>query len=173
MHDFEAMLSGGHPNSLGRTVEVVEAVLADQDRLGALLDCYASDDPVVRLRASNALKRIEAERHDWLIPCIDRLIDGVGTLDQPSAQWTLAQLFGRLAKDMTADQRRSVEELLRRNLAQSTDWIVLNTTLDTLAEWARDDTALRDWLRPHAERLSLDGRKSVAARATKILKRLR
>ena len=31
--EFQAMLAGGHLNSLGRTVEVVEIVLADQPRL--------------------------------------------------------------------------------------------------------------------------------------------
>ena len=30
---FEVMLKGGHPNSLGRTVEVVDIVLANPDKL--------------------------------------------------------------------------------------------------------------------------------------------
>ena len=34
---FAAMLTGGHPNSLGRTVEVVDRVLADQRRLRELI----------------------------------------------------------------------------------------------------------------------------------------
>lgn len=50
--DFEEMLTGGHPNSLGRTVEVVDAVLADRARLARLYACYFSDDEVVRLRTS-------------------------------------------------------------------------------------------------------------------------
>ncbi|HEV7227812.1 hypothetical protein [Brevundimonas sp.] len=172
MDDFRVMLSGGRPNSLGRTVEVVEAVLADRARLGELLDCYGSDDPLVRLRASNALKRVEAQRHDWLAPVIDRLLSEVGALDQASAQWTLAQLFGRLAADMDGDQRRAAEALLRRNLVESDDWIVLNTTIDTLAVWARTDADLRDWLRPHLQRLSRDGRKSLASRASKLAAKL-
>jgi hypothetical protein len=32
---FESMLTGGHPNLLGRTLEVVELVLADAKRLPA------------------------------------------------------------------------------------------------------------------------------------------
>ena len=59
---FEDMLTGGHPNSLGRTVEVVEMVLANPDRFDELFNCYKSDNAVVRLRTSNAMKRIEAER---------------------------------------------------------------------------------------------------------------
>lgn len=37
---FEEMLTGGHPNSLGRTVEVVELVLLSQARL---TDLYLVD----------------------------------------------------------------------------------------------------------------------------------
>ena len=54
--DFEEMLSGGHPNSLGRTLELVDIILADASELPRLLDCYRSSDAVVRLRTSSALK---------------------------------------------------------------------------------------------------------------------
>ena len=37
---FEEMLAGGHPNSLGRTIEVADIVLADSKRLSDLYNCY-------------------------------------------------------------------------------------------------------------------------------------
>ncbi|WP_420640681.1 hypothetical protein [Candidatus Leptofilum sp.] len=70
---FELMLKGGHPNSLGRTVVVVEMVLADRARVGELYTCYQSEDAVVRLRTSNALKRISSEQPEWLVPHLERL----------------------------------------------------------------------------------------------------
>ena len=173
---FEDMLTGGHPNSLGRTVEVVEQVLADPARFEELFSCYQSEDAVVRLRVSNAMKRIEAERHDLLVPYIDRLIGEVGALDQASAQWTLAQLFARLAPDMDRDmdrgQRAGALTIMKRNLANHDDWIVLNATIETLAAWAAEDIDLSAWLRPHLQRLSTDSRKSVAKRASKKLSAL-
>ena len=173
MHErFEDMLTGGHPNSLGRTPEVATAVLARPARLAELFGCYAAADPVVRLRTSNALKRVEAARPDLLVPCIDRLIDEVGALDQASAQWTLAQLFDRLAGAMDPAQRARALGLLQRNLAAHDDWIVLNATMETLSRWAADDPGLRRWLLPHLERLSTDRRKSVAARARRHRRRL-
>lgn len=162
------MLAGGHPNSLGRTLEVVEAVLADRSRLQELFECYRSKDPVVRLRTSNALKRVDAERHDWLIPLIDSLIDEVGCLDQPSAQWTLAQLFLRLGPAMSPGQSARALAVLKRNLEQHNDWIVLNATMEMLFQWSRDRPELRDWLRPHLQRLQKDPRKSVGGRAKKL-----
>ena len=170
--NFEAMLTGGHPNSLGRTEEVVAIVLADPTRFTDLLDCYRSDDDVVRLRVSSALKRIEPTRRDLILDHLDRYVTLAAALDQPSADWTLAQLFGRMADDLTPAWKDKAQALLKRNLAEKTDWIVLNTTMETLTGWAKGDEALADWLRPHLERLAGDNRKSVAARARKYQKAL-
>jgi HEAT repeat protein len=166
---FEEMLSGGHPNSLGRTVEVVDHVIGDRSRLDELLACYQSQDPVVRLRTSNAIKRIEAQRHDWLVPLIDRLLDDVGAVDQASAQWTLAQLLLRLGPDLSPAQRTRAVSLLQANLEHQTDWIVLNTTMETLHEWSLTNPDLRAWLEPHLRRLTGDSRKSVRGKANKLL----
>lgn len=170
---FEAMLTGGHPNSLGRTVDVVEQVVADPERFDELYRCYRSNDAVVRLRTSSAMKRVEAENHRLLVPYIDRFIDEIGTLDQASAQWTLAQLFDRLAADMNPAQHAAALAIMKRNLAHHDDWIVLNATMQTLAAWAEGDQALKLWLKPHLERLSANRRKSVASRATKALRALK
>ena len=55
---FEQSLKGGHPNSLGNTLEVVDAVLGNTDKMEDLFLCYQSNDETVRLRTSNAFKRI-------------------------------------------------------------------------------------------------------------------
>lgn len=169
MENFRDMLTGGHPNSLGRTVEVVETVLADRSRLEELYGCYGSDDAVVRLRTSSALKRVEVAAHDWLIPYLDRLIGEIGNLDQASAQWTLADLFGRYYRDLTDAQYKAAVDIMKRNLTQNDDWIVLNTTIETLAVWSRENPGLLKWLKPQLERLAADPRKSVAGRAKKKL----
>jgi hypothetical protein len=57
---FEIMLTGGHPNSLGRTTEVVKKILENPELLENLYQCYFSRDEVVRLRTSNAFKRVAA-----------------------------------------------------------------------------------------------------------------
>ncbi len=168
---FEKMLTGGHPNSLGRTIEVVDIVLADDSRMEELFLCYRSADEVVRLRVSNAMRRVQAERPDLVLPYIDRLIDEIGALDQASAQWTLPKLFEGATEGMTADQHARAEALVKRNLAKHEDWIVLNNSIEYLAARAKADKALLAWLLPHLERLSGDARKSVAGRAKKWLKK--
>lgn len=154
---------------MGNTVEVVETVLQNPELFDALFQCYFSEDEVVRLRTSNAMKRICKANKALLLPYLDRFLSEIANIDQASTQWTLAQLFGMLTDELSAEQRNKATKLLQHNLATHTDWIVLNTTMETLARWAKDQESLRAWLMPHLQRLASDSRKSVASKARKML----
>lgn len=166
------MLSGGHPNSLGRTLEVVDAVLADRSRLDDLYRCYFGDDEVVRLRVSSAIKRVTIEHPDWTMDFIDGLQSEVAAIDQASTRWTLALLFDLMADLLSPQQRARAVEIMQENLAEQSDWIVLNNSMKVLGRWAETDPRLAEWLLPHARRLARDERRSVAADARKLLKHL-
>lgn len=170
---FAEMLEGGHPNSLGRTGAVVGIVLADPARLEELFATMADPDEVVRMRAGDALEKVCREQPGWLLPHVDRLLGDLGHLQQPSVQWHVAQMLQHLRGDLSEDEVRRATELLQRNLSRSTDWIVLNVTMDVLAGWARRDPSLAAWLVPQLERLRQDSRPSVAKRAATRLAELR
>lgn len=170
---FEAQLSGGHPNSLGNTVEVAAAVLRAEGLVDELIQTYASADEVVRLRVSNALKRICKEQPGWIYARLARIEEWVDQIEQPSAQWTLAQMYSLLSDRLTSAQKNAAVARLQGFLSGSTDWIVLNFSMQTLAEWALSEEEIRDWLAPVLETLSSDSRKSVAARAKKLARVLR
>lgn len=166
------MLTGGHPNSLGRTEEVVALVLADRGRLDELYGCYFSADEVVRLRVSSAMKRVTIAHPEWTMEFMEGLQREVAAIDQASTQWTLALIFD-LTRDLMTDRQRSrALEIMEHNLANHDDWIVLNNSMRVLGSWAVDDEELRLRLRPHAQRLVEDPRKSVSATASRLLERL-
>ncbi len=165
---FEQMLTGGHPNSLGRTLGVVEIVLANQKKLPELYGCYFSSDEVVRLRTYNAMKRVSLEQPQWLVPHIDGLLTEIAAIDQASTQWTLALLYNTLLAYMTPEQRKGALKVMKHNVDKHTDWIVLNNTMEILTIWAQEDAALKKWLRSRLERHKADERTSVAARARKF-----
>lgn len=169
---FEHMLTGGHPNSLGRTIEVVDLIFADPARLEELYQCYFSADEVVRLRVSNAFKRIARAQPTWFLPYVDRFLGEIAHIRQASTQWTLAQLFSESDGWLTPAQRAAAIEIVKRNLTSWDDWIVLNQSLEALAHWARADAELRAWLKSQAERLAQDPRKSVAKKASQVLKQV-
>ncbi len=170
MNNFEERLKGGHPNSLGNTIEIVEEVLMDETKFDDLFQCYFSKDEVVRLRTSNALKRICREEKTIIVPYIDRLINDISQIDQASTKWTLSQLFGMLEEDMNKKQIEKAKNIMKNNLEKHTDWIVLNMTMETLAKWAQNDEELKKWLKPQFEKLSKDKRKSVSNKANKLMR---
>jgi hypothetical protein len=79
---YEERLTGGHPNSLGNTIEVVADVLAHPERIEELYQCYFSEDEVVRLRVSNAMKRLARANGDLLFPYLDRFLKDISKIDQ-------------------------------------------------------------------------------------------
>ena len=170
--EFVSMLSGGHPNSLGRTEEVVVFVLADRAEMDALFKCYFCDDEIVRLRVSSAMKRVAIAKPEWVIDYMDRLQNEVAAIDQASNQWTLPLLFDLTKSFQSATQKHRAIEIMQNNLSHHKDWIVLNNTMQVLFEWSEEDAPLRSWLITHLKRLKNETRKSVAGRAQKLLAKI-
>lgn len=164
-------LGGGDPRSLGEVPDVVAAVVNSRDQLPELFECLFHDDAVVRMRSADALEKVARVRPVWLQPFVERLLGEVAAIDQPSVQWHLAQLLAEVPLD--AGQRRRAVDLLKVNLENATDWLVLNLTMDSLTSLAGEDAALRSWLVPVLLRRCADPRPSVAKRANRCLARLR
>lgn len=168
---FEERFKGGHPNSLGNTIEIVDEVLADKSKLPELVNTWFSEDEIVRLRVANGVRRVCVQNPVWIAAYLDLLLGDIAAIDQPSTQWTLAKLFEMLESRMTPSQKAQATRIMQNNLANHNDWIVLNNSMETLAHWAATDASLMNWLKPHLERLSMDSRKSVSGRAKKLIKR--
>jgi HEAT repeat protein len=167
--NFEEMLTGGHPNSLGNTIKVVEIILKDKSRFDELYHCYFSEDEVVRLRVSNAMKRICKEHPEWLVPYLDKFLEKISKINQASTQWTLSQLFLWLEKELSPVQKDKAIKIMQTNLDKSNDWIVQNATIETLGIWSKEDAKLKSWLIPRLEKFAKSSRKSVSGRAKKML----
>lgn len=172
-NNFEARLAVGKPNSLGNTVEVAHEVLTRPELFEELFNCYFSENEWVRLRVSNAMKRIGTSLPEMLVPYIDRLLVEISEIDQYSTQWTLAQLFDVLSGWLSPEQKAAAINIMKRNLLKYDDWIVLTQTMNTLGKWAKKDQKLAQWLIPELERCNDDSRKAVAGKAFKTLKSLK
>lgn len=111
---FAKMLTGGHPNSLGRTEEVVGLVLADRARLEGLFATMSDPDEVVRLRVGDALEKVCREQPGWFVLNVTMdVLTGWAQPDPRLAGW-LAPELERLAQD----DRASVAGRASRRLAE-------------------------------------------------------
>ena len=97
MRNFEGRLTGGHPNSLGNTIEVVEEVLANIDSFDELFNCQFSSDEAVKMQVSNALKRICKEKEDLLVPFLGRFLSEITATAETSIHWSL--FFNRSSRN--------------------------------------------------------------------------
>ena len=169
---FKTMLSGGHPNSLGRTLEVVDIVLNNKNNLIYLFECYLSNDATVRLRVSNAFKRIFRQNPNWFAGYVDKFQILIPTLNQPSAEWTLAQLHLEFCYLLTEKQKSKAINISKEQLKNSKDWIVIIQTMNFLEKVAKEDESLRHWLLIKLDLISKDKRKTVSKKAKEIFQSL-
>ena len=161
-------LSGGDPRTLRNVDEVVEIALAEPERLDELIRCVLeSDDEIVRMRAGDALEKACRPQPPLLQPHVWLLLGAMSRIHQHSVQWHVAQMLGHVR--LTPKQRHRAARLMNENLDESTDWIVLNCSLDTLAVLARQDPAVVDDLRHQLRRHEQSSYKSLANRARKLL----
>lgn len=171
INPFEEMLTGGHPNSLGNTLEVVEIILNNKGLLDDLIACYRSDDAVVRLRVSNAVKRVTKEKPEWAAVYLDDFLGWISEINQASTKWTLSTLYVLLAAYMDTGQRNQAIQIMKKNLHYD-DWIVQNTTAEALYHFAVDEPQLAQWLKPELKKMMSSRHKSVAKRSQKLLEKL-
>lgn len=90
------MLAGGGRNTIGRVPEVVGIALVDDAIRAELAGLLESDDPVVRLRAADALEKVARSRPGLLQPFKDMLLSLAETETQMEVRWHLAQMLPRL-----------------------------------------------------------------------------
>jgi YjbR protein len=167
---FRTVLSGGNPRTLVGVEDVLAELRGRPSRLPELLDCCSETDPVVRMRAADALEKFARQRPDLVALHVDRLHTELAASPQPSLQWHLAQIWGEVP--LSAAQQHRATEWLTRTLDEAEDWIVLTNAMSALAALADTDPSLRPALRERLRRHATSRLPSVAKRANRLLERL-
>jgi hypothetical protein len=126
------VLSEGSPNSLGRLIEVLEWIKANEFTMDGLLDLYEKEDRYVSMRVSNMLKRLWREDNQTILIHINRIINQAKLLKNPTFRWTLAQIYDELFLDLSAKQKDQLLIEIQKNLELGDDWIMLSQSMKAL-----------------------------------------
>jgi len=162
---------GGKSNSLGRSQEVIESVLADHDRLDELYACLFMPDGWARMRAADAIEKVCRVNPAWIEQYTDRILTDLSTSRQPSIQWHLAQIYRQI--DLTLQQRQSVILWLENLLSTvDVDWIVSANVMDTLLYFVRSNLYKKQNLERLIAVQQNHASKSVRKRCAKLLDEL-
>jgi hypothetical protein len=166
---LKAALSGGNRTSLGRTHEVVADVLASPLKFSALMACLAEEDPVLRLRASDAIEKISRLKPEWLAPFKLQILGIAGRVDQIEVRWHMAQILPRL--NLTPRERTVAIDILFDYL-QDRSSIVKTHAMQAFADFAASDSKLKTKVLPLLEELTQIGTPAMRARGRKLLSHL-
>jgi HEAT repeat protein len=169
MTDILQKLTGGDRRSIGRSDEVVADVLADPALFGILFEGMLSDDPLVRMRAADAVEKITARRPDYLRPYKTRLLEEVAAVEQQEVRWHLAQIFSRLELD--SGERATVYAILLTYLEDESK-IVKTFSMQALADLAGQDETYRPLVIAILEKQTAAGSPAMQSRGRVLLKKL-
>ncbi len=170
MPDILKKLEGGDRRSIGQVAKVVEAVNAQPALFDTVFKAMLVDDPIVRMRAADAVEKITANQPHYLQPHKDTLINQVAHVNQQEVRWHVAQLLPRLS--LNRRERETVVEILFGYL-QDKSKIVKTFALQALADFAEEDGSLRLRVVAAIEEMVQCGSPAVINRGKKLLARLR
>ena len=163
------LLTGGTRQSLGRSGEAVSVVAERPEEFVALMACLWDEDPVVRMRAADAVEKVTRDRPDLLQPYKRELPGLAREAVQQELRWHLALMLPRLK--MSASERRRAYDSLRVYL-EDRGSIVRTHAMQGLADLARQDAALRAEVVETIRELTRSGTAAMKARGRKLLREL-
>jgi hypothetical protein len=166
---FAELLAGGDRRSTGRADEVASAVLADPPRLAEAMECIHSADPVVSMRAADAVEKATRARPDLLIPFKADLLRIMHHTRQQEVQWHAAQILSRLP--LSGAERKRVVYLLDAYLAAESR-IVRTFAMQALADLAIQDASLRAGVIRRIKKATASGSPAMKSRGRQLLAKL-
>jgi len=167
--DILKKLAGGDRRSIGRASEVVADVLDDPALFEVVFHGMLGDDPVVRMRAADAVEKITARHPEYLQPYKTKLIQQVSKIEQQEVRWHVAQMIPRL--ELSGEERKVVVEILLGYLHDESK-IVKTFSMQALADLAERDASLRSQVIPLLEEITKTGSPAMKSRGRKLLEKL-
>ncbi|OUM97910.1 MAG: hypothetical protein BAA04_09495 [Firmicutes bacterium ZCTH02-B6] len=159
-------LAGGDCRSIGAADAVAQEIAGDQALFDEVLAALYSDDPVLRMRAADALEKASRKHPERLRPHKDAFLGELAEIEQQEVRWHLAQMLPRLPMDR-AEKARAVEIL--ETFLKDKSTIVRVNALEALVQLARGEAALEAKARRRLADAMEKGRPAEKARARKLL----
>lgn len=170
MSNIIEKLKGGDRRSIGKANEIVSDVLNNPTLFGVVFNSMLSNDPIVRMRAADAIEKITEERPEYLQPYKMVLIEQVAAVEQQEVMWHVAQMIPRL--ELSEGERNLAVEILFGYL-DSRSKIVQTSSIQALADLTEKDESLLPQVVEVVEHLTDTGSAAVRSRGRKLLKKLR
>lgn len=162
-------LMGRDRRSIGPADAVAREIAGDQALFDEVFAALFADDPVLRMRAADAVEKASRRHPERLAPHKRDLLGELAAVDQKEVRWHVAQMLPRLVLD-PAETQRAVA-IVDGFLADGSTIVRVNA-LEALVELARGDAELEAKARHRVLDALERGAPAEKARARKLLDRL-
>ena len=169
MNDLLGNLRGGDRRSIGQADEVVADVLDDPSLFETLFRGMLDDDPLLSMRAADAVEKITREHPEHLAPYKTTLLQEVARSEQQEVRWHVAQMIPRL--QLSQEERSHAVEILVDYL-QDRSSIVRTMSMQALADLAAQDRRLPRPVTELLQELVATGSPAMQSRGRKLLREL-
>lgn len=160
-------LAGTDRRSIGLADEVAKEIAADQALFDEVFEALWLDDPVIRMRAADALEKASRTCPERLVPHKEALLGEIAEIEQHEVRWHVAQILPRLPLD--PQERRRAAAIVRGFLRDKSAIVRVNA-LEALTLLAHGDDDLEaEALRLLGEALER-GSAAEKARARKLVR---
>ncbi len=164
-------LKGGDLRSIGNAEEAVSDILENPQLFAEVFDGMLNENPRIRMRAADAVEKVSRSHPEYLEPYKNRLINEVSQIEQQEVRWHVAQMFSYLELEET--ERKEIIYMLFLWIEKSKSKIVIVNSMQTLADLAEKDSALRPMIIKKLDSLIKTGSPAIVSRGRKLIKKLR
>lgn len=166
--DILVLLEGGDRRTIGRADQVVAMVSENHGLFPNLIAGLASTDPLVRMRAADAVEKVTRKHGQLLQAHKKKLLRLLAEAQEQELRWHLAVMVPRLV--LKSKERRAVISSLKRYMEDRSS-IVKTCALQGLGDLAQHEPGIR--LMSILREATRSGTPAMKARSRKLLKRLR
>ncbi len=171
MSEILQKLRGGDLRSIRRAEDVVQDILRSPSLFGEVFDGMLNDDPLIRMRSADALEKVSSKHPEYLKPYKTRLISEVSKIKQQEVRWHVAQMFSRL--EINDRERDRIIKILLSYIDTSESKIVKTFSMQTLADFAKRDEAIRPQIIKILKNLVGTGSPAMKNRGNKLINKLK
>ncbi len=169
MHQLLRKLKGGDRRSIGNVEDVIQDVINRPALFGVLFDGLSVDDPLIRMRAADAIEKISGDLPQLLQPYKKPVLHLAAKSHQQEVRWHMAQIIPRL--QLTAKERTLATQILFGYLTDKSK-IVVTFSMQALSDFAIQDQKLRPRVIKVLKELTAAGSPAIRNRGHRLLLKL-
>ncbi|HDZ00756.1 MAG TPA: hypothetical protein ENH52_04750 [Nitrospirae bacterium] len=169
MTDILDRLRGGDRRSTGNADEVAKEISDKPELFEVVFNGIYHDDPVLRMRAADAVEKASRKRPELLAGYSSKIISILRSVDQQEVCWHMAQIAPRL--DLSKSEEKQIIGLLKELLSHKSK-IVRVSAMDAIACFAERDETIIYEVREIIRTQMKSGVPSILSRGRRLLHKL-